>query len=789
MKVSINWLKEFIDFKIPTEQLAERINLSVVEVDEIINFNNSLKGVVVGEIKEIKKHPNADKLSIAKVSIGKKVIQIIFGTLKLKVGDKLPVAVAPVILPTGLEVSKTQIRGIDSEGMIASNKELGLFEYTKSDVNFLNKEIKPGTPIAKALGIDDMVLNLDVLSNRPDLFSHYGVAREIGAILDKDINWPKIDLKEHEGKKINNLLEVEIKDKHLCSRYQARVITDVHVSESPAWLKNRLIVLGVRPINNIVDITNYVMLEMGQPLHAFDHNKLAGTQKKKIIIRKAHAGEEIITLDDKQRKLNKETLVIADQKEPVAIAGVMGGKDTEVEEKTKSIILESANFNWVSIRKTSRSLGLRTEAVIRFEKGLDPKLTEDAIERASQLIAEVAKGKVVSGRIDENYSKESLKKISLDLNRLDKLLGYKVSKDKIKNIFSHLGIEVGSNNKVMEVNVPYYRKDLKEDVDLIEEVARISGYDKIPVTDLSGNISIPSQNEYDLIGDKLRNLLKGLGVIEVYNYTFVGESLLRIFGQNKENHYKLKNPLKPEHIYLRQSLLFSMIEAASFNARNFSEFNIFEISDVFKQGTNKFPNEEKKLSILNYLKDNSFLKLKGILENLFLSLNIENLIFKPSKNQENYWHPQRTADMFVDGVFIGRMGEIHLEIANKFEFKNRISVVEIRIKDMLLKKKEKIFKSFSRFPKIILDIAIVVDEKILEANIRKEIINSAKGLIIDVELFDVYRGSQVEPGKKSLAYHITYQSNERTLTDEEAESIQSKIIGHLLKKFKAKIRG
>ncbi len=789
MKVSLNWLKEFIDFKISVKELAEKINLSMVEVEETIDFKKVYKNVVVGEIKEIKKHPHADRLQIAKVSLGKKTIQIIFGTLKLKIGNKLPIAVAPVILPTGLEVERTHIRGVESQGMIASNKDLGL-DYSDSEVIFFGEELKTGTPLVRALKIDDIVLNLDVLSNRGDLFSHIGVARDIGAILGKKIKGPEVKFSEDKSKKISDFLEVFTKDRKLSPRYQARVITDVKVKESTIWLKNRLVVLGIRPVNNIVDITNYVMMEMGQPLHAFDYDKLDGNNKrKKIIIRTARTGEKIVTLDGKERKLVKSILTIADSKKPIAIAGVIGGKDTEVDKKTKTIILESANFDWVSIRKASRILGIRTEAIVRFEKGLDPNLTEKAIERALQMISQNSRGKIVSGKIDNNYSKDIHKTVELRLDRLNNFLGQKNSLLGVKKILTSLGMDTLLKGEKIIVNIPTFRMDIKEEVDLIEEVARISGYDKIPTTFAVGEIMPPLKDKTIEVERNAKNILKGIGVTEVYNYSFVGEELLRKFSETTKEYFKLQNPLSLEHAYLRKNLAFSMIDTADFNAKNFDEFSIFEISRVFIQKKSKFPEEERKLAVLTYSKKESFYKLKGILEGLFCELGIKVPVFESNnRNHNSLWHPQRVAYISVKGDRIGKIGEIHPEIIEKFDFKNKLSFCEIDFSKLIKKQKVKTFVSFSKFPKVVLDIAITVDEKLHEADIRKLISKIDTELISDIELFDIYRGRQIETGKKSLAYHITYQSNKKTLTDEEVNAVHSKVIKSLSSKFNAKIR-
>lgn len=796
MKISLNWLKEFVDFKLSAKELAEKISMSLVEVEEIIDFEKLYKGVIVGEIKEIKKHPNTDKLSMARVLIGKKTIQIIFGGLNLRVSNKLPIALAGAVLPTGLEVKKTQIRGIESEGMIASNKELGL-DYAEDEITFFGNNVKTGISVVKILGMHDIVLNLDVLSNRPDLFSHFGVAKEVGAILRKKIKAPKIKAIEAADKKINDLLEIEVKDKDLCPRYQARVIAEVKVGESPFWLKNRLMVLGIRPVNNVVDITNYVMMELGQPLHAFDFNKIESIKisnlksqipPKKIIIRRAKRGEEIVTLDEKERKLTKDILVIADVQKPIAVAGVIGGKDTEVEDETKTVILESANFYWAAIRQASRILGVRTEAVNRFEKNLDHNLTDIALDRAAQMISQIAKGKILQEKIDKNYAKDAPKTVELRIPRLNKFLGQNISSQKIRQILASLGMEIFLKDEKIIAKIPSFRKDINEEADLIEEIARLSGYDRIPTTSPVGEVVPPPKNLDYETENRIKDIFKGLWVTEISSYTFVGEELLRKFGQKTAGFYQLQNPLSPEHTYLRKNLIFSMVEVAESNAKNFEEFSIFEIARVFGEGKSKFPKEKRMVSILVYHKMEPFYKLKGILEGLFEELGIKNISFGQLKNHSDYWHPQRTANILVNGISIGKIGELHPEVWERFDFKNRVAVSEIDFSELVKRQEIKIFTPISKFPKIVLDMAVVVNEKLQEADIRREIVKAGKGLVESIKLFDVYRGAQIGTLKKSLAYHITYQSKQKTLTDEEANSIHQAIIKVFSLKFNAKIR-
>lgn len=787
MKVSLNWLKEFVDIKIKAERLADKISLSSVEVDEIIDFGKMFKGVYVGEIKGIEKHPNADNLSIIKVSFGKKRLQVVFGGgFKFKVGQKLPFAVAPVTLPTGRLVEKRNLRGVESQGMIASNKELGI-DYNGDEITFFDSKVKVGTPFAKSLGLDDIVLDLDVLSNRPDLFSHIGVAKEIAAIMGYKIKHPELIGPKEDKEKVTRYLDIEVRDKKLCPRYEARVIRDIKVEPSPLWIKNKLIALGIRPVNNIVDITNFVMMELGQPLHAFDADTLSGGKKKKIVVRRAKSGEEIKTLDDKKRRLAKDILLITDSKKPIAVAGVMGAKDTEVSDNTKNIILESANFNWVSIRKSARILGLRSEAVTRFEKGLDPEMTTHALDRAADLISQISGGRVLAGKLDINNLEKKKKVIKIKINRIAQVLGKEFSVTKIVKALESLGMIAKIDKLYLEITIPTFRRDLNQPVDIIEEVARMIGFDNIPTTVPVGEIVPPISNQEVEFAYDLKDTLSGMGLDEVYTYTFIGQDLIEAFGDNPRSYLTLKNPLKPEHAYLRQGLIYSMINLVSLNAKNFTDFSIFEIAKVFKKTKSKMPEEQKKLCFAFYGED-SFFEAKGIVETLASYSNIEQPIFNSLSRKISYFHPKKSAEILLGDRKIGIIAEVHPDIRDKFDIKNRLTIVEMDFCSFMKARKEKTYKPYSKFPPVLFDLSLVVDERVAEASVRTEIKRSGRGMISEVDLFDVYRGTQIKIGEKSLAYHIYYRSDDKTLTEEEVKEIHDKILRKLKNEFKARVR-
>lgn len=786
MKVSFSWLKEFVNISEPPEKIADRFAISTAEVEEIIDFRKLYKDILVGEIKEISKHPNADHLSVAKVALGRKRIQIVFGgNLYLKVGNKLPVIMAPGKLPNGLLVEKRNLRSVESQGMIVSNKELG-YDYNGDEIMFFGKGVKSGEHLFSVLGLSDVVMDLDILSNRPDLFSHIGVAREIAAITRKKIKYPELAVLEDESNKAEKYLDVSIFDKKSCPRYSARVISNLKVGESPDWIKKRLISLGVKPINNVVDITNYVMFELGQPLHAFDYDKLFG-KKKKIVVRCAKPGEEITTLDDKKRKLTKDILLITDSKKPIAIGGVMGGKNTEVSQDTKRIILESANFNWTSIRKASRTLGLRTEAVNRFEKGIDPKLTLFGLDRAARLISEVASGVVAKGIVEKKNDREKAKKIDLRAERVNKILGTTLTSEKISKLLSFLEISSKKRGDVLEILVPFFRTDIINEIDIVEEIARMFGYDNIPVTNPVAEITTPSLNEHIKEEKSIKSILRSVGFSEVYTYSFVGEELISNFFDTIKDYFELKNPLKPEHTFLRKTLIYSLVETASANAKNFDEFSIFEISKVFNKQESKYPKEDRKIGIASYGKD-PFYKVKGALEEIFERLNVKKYAFDQVSEKRSFWHPQRVAKISINNKTIGVIGEIHPKLEEKFDLKNDFAICEIDFEKLINEKEQLKYNPYSKYPKVIYDVAFIVDERTEEKEVRRLIKLSGGNIVSDITLFDVYRGRQIETGNKSLAYRISYQSPVMTLTEEETKKIFQKTIKEVEKKFKAKVR-
>jgi len=648
----------------------------------------------------------------------------------------------------------------------------------------------------------DYVLDIDVKPNRAgDCFSHQGIAREISAITGLSFSEPSFKaLKEEKKTKAKDFVSVEfneflihftveVKDKRACPRYSAKVITDVKVGPSPKWIQDRLKVCGLRPINNIVDIANYVMLETGQPLHAFDGQKLEG---RKIIVRFAKEREKIVTLDEEKYDLDENILVIADVKKPVAIAGIKGGKLPEIDKKTKIVVLESANFNPQVIRKGSKKLNLKTDASLRFEHGIDPNLTEFAINRAAFLIQKIAKGKVSYGLVDVYNKKVLPQRIKLDLNYVEKLLGVKVPKKEIKNILKKLGFQCKSirdsygkedkssslpfaTARVIEVRVPTWRLDISIQEDLIEEIGRIYGYDKIPCISPISSLVLPQKNLNIFWEDFTKNILKEAGFTEVYNYSFFGEEEAKLFGY-EEKLIEVENPLSQEYKYLRASLIPNLLKNVKKNQRYFPKIKIFELGKIFQP-----PKSENRI-LVGVITGDAFYEVKGVVDLLLNKLGIANIWYDEYPNElkrsKTFWlHPQKCAEIKVDHQKIGFLGEVSPKILSRLDIKERTVLFDIDFEKLSqLASEEHEYRPISKFPSAVRDIAVLVSRNVKIAEVLNKIYDTGGKIIRDVDLFDIYEGKEIPAGKKNLAFHIIYQTQDRTLSSEEIDELQNKII-------------
>lgn len=791
MKVSYKWLKELVNFDWLPEELAAKLTDAGVEVETITPLGKGLERIVVGEIKGIQKHPQADNLSICEVEIGSEFLQIVCGAPNVKEKAKVPVALIGARLPTGMEIIKTTLRGVDSFGMICSEKELGIGEDQKG-IMILGSELKIGLPISVALDLEDFVLDLDLTPNRADCLSIIGVARDVGALFGSSVKKPQIKFNETD-ELTKDWAEVEIEDSSACPRYAARVIKDVKIKSSPFWLKRKLESVGMRPINNVVDITNFVMMETGHPLHAFDYDLFS---QRKVIVRRAEDGEKFITLDEVERTLNNEVLLITDGKRPVAIAGIMGGMESEVSTDTKNVLLESAYFDPKVIRRGRIFLGISTEASQRFERGVDPNGVVNSANRVCQLLEELAEGKVLKGVVD-NYSSPIMPaQVILRPHRVNQILATNLKSKEMVQILKRLDMEVRENQD-LQVRVPTFRPDLSREIDLIEEITRIYGYDKIETSlRASGNLVTPISEEDKLVTN-LRRLLVGKGFFEVLTNNLVDPRILKKLCPDLST-VNLQNALSEEMSVLATSLAQSLLSVISWNKnRKEEDLRIFELGKVYIAKENELPEERLHLCLALLGKrepihwgmedtEVDLYDLKGVLEslvdNLYLSFRLD-----PQKNA--LLKSDNSFEIKIDDETIGISGEVAEEILELFEIEDKVFAAELDFEKLLACiPKKKAILPLPKFPPVDRDIAMVIDEEILSERISDKIKMVGGDFIEELSLFDLYRGKQIPPGKKSLAYSIRYRSKDKTLTDEEVEKIHQKVISKLKKSFGASLR-
>lgn len=807
MYVSLNWLKEFVELsKNQTpESLANLLTLKTAEVESITDEAKSLDNMVTGLVLEIQKHPNADKLKLAKVSLGKETLQVVCGGANLKEGMYIAFAkVGSKVRWHGegdlITLEKAVIRGIESSGMIVAASEIGLSELQKGPQDILDLSAtkpRPGTPIAEIFKKNDVILEFDnkSLTHRPDLWGHYGIAREIAAITNSKFKPLKPNVKiPTKGESV----KVTVEDHALCPRYCGLIINNIKVTESPDWLKARLRSTKHGTHNNVVDVTNYVMAELGQPMHAFDKNYI----KKGIIVRHARHNEKITTLDNKQRTLNEDVLVIADHEKPVAIAGVMGGENSGINEKTTSIILEAATFNSSSIRRTSTKLNLRTEAVQRFEKALDPLLAELSIKRAAELILKICPGAKIAGPITDvkEFSNKPLK-VKLDIEKANSKIGIKLSAKEIKEILESLEFKVAGEKtagKILTVEIPSFRatKDVNIEDDLIEEISRIYGYDKIPATLPTLPTKLPMENTERFKKHRAREILSyGLGLDEVYNYSFYGTKEINDCLLQETGHLKLLNYLSQDQSHLRISLVPNLLKNLQENIKNFDEVKIYEIGRTYKDVDKYYPLEEKKITGAILIKEKSskpFYEAKGIAEEILAKFNVPNT--KITKEvAKPYAHPTKAISYLDQNAqTLAEVFMLHPTVSKNHDLQNySIAFFDINFTQLVkigATTTDRTYQKIARFPSIKIDVSVLVDKTIEIAKIAEAIKSADRELISETELFDIYEGQGIEPNKKAPAFRITLQASDRTLTDEEMAKVQTKIFINL-EKLGGKIRG
>ena len=807
MNVTLNWLKNYIDFEFSPSELADRLTMLGVEVESIKQLGAELEGVVVGSVTSIRPHPNADKLVLCQVDIGEtEELQIVCGAPNVREGMLAPVATIGATLPTGLTIKRAKLRGETSHGMLCSEKELGLSEDAAGLME-LPTDTPLGTSLSEALGLDDVVFELEITPNRPDCLSLIGVAREIRAETGNPLKLPEVELKEDETD-IQKITSVTIEAPNLCPRYAARVIRGVKVGQSPAWLQQRLESVGVGVINNIVDITNFVLMEYGQPLHAFDYHKLA---ENRIVVRRATAGEHITTLDEIDRELTPDMLVIADAEKPVALAGIMGGYDSEITETTADVLLESAYFDPSSVRATAKTLGVSTEASYRFERGADPGIVLAALDRAVQLIAELAGGSICKGTVDVYPGQQPLTQIQLRPERVNFILGTAIEATEMAQILSDLGfdVEAGSTENrqadeetsPLRATVPTFRSDITREIDLIEEIARVYGYDNIPTTLPKGDIPVPAPKPSTEVRKRIKHFLLAAGMMEAINYSFCAPNCFDKIRLNADDPLrstlKLQNPLSPEMSVLRTTLLPSLLENAQHNRNHqIDTIALFEIGSVFiRNGAKQEP--ERVTGVLagqigdgvysNPYREPDFYDIKGLAEGILEVCGIVDYTLQ--KTDVSTFHPGRNAAVLLDDRQLGTFGEAHPEVLENYDLPYKAYLFDFDMEalvDAAIFAKR--FEPIPVYPKVERDLAIVVDEEVL-SDMPTELIYATGGELVEsVRLFDVYAGEQVPEGKKSLAYAITYHSATETLTDKAVNALHDKVVKRLNQELGAELR-
>ena len=805
MKASLEWLQEYSDIDVNCLELGDILTMTGSKVEEVIQTGTDIKNVVVGKILEIEKHPNADKLVITKVDVGNEVIQIVTGANNIKVNDIIPVAKDGAELPNGVKIKTGKLRGVESCGMMCSLGELNLSindypEQIEDGIMILGEKYEKdlGKDIVEVLDLKEEIIDFEITPNRPDCLSIEGLGRETAASLNKPFKNPRKNIDELQvpDKKEIEGLKVDITAPDLCYRYIARVVKNVKVGPSPDWMKKRLKACGMKSINNIVDITNYVMLEMGQPMHAFDINSISG---KHITVRRAENGEKITTLDETERVLDEKDLVIADEEKAVAIAGVMGGLNSEIEKDTQTVVFESAMFYGGNIRKTAKKVGLRTESSARYEKGLSTENTLRAINRAVELVKLLGAGEVVEGKIDVYPTKQKINKIKLDVDKINTLLGTNISKQEMIDILEKVDIKVENDMAI----APYFRMDLEFVADIAEEVARFYGYDKLETTLVRAGTTIGVRTKEQKIENKIQEILVTNGLSEIYTYGFLSEKDLEKSKIKKElidNAITIINPLGDEFKLMRPTTIPSMMQilAGNNNKKN-QNVKLFDISRNYKNIDNQVekgevPLQENILTIGMYGEDINFYTLKGLVENILEATNVNRYDIERETTNESY-HPGRCANLKVGIDTIATFGEVHPEVLMNYEINKRVYLAEINItKIVKYSRANKKYTEVPKFPAAERDIAVIVDEDVQVGDIEKAITKKCKKLLKgqkgleELKLFDIYRDERIGENKKSIAYSLIFRDKTKSLSDDEINPVMGEITKELEEKFGAELR-
>lgn len=795
MLISLDWLKQYVDIKEDIKELENTLTMIGQEVEAIDEQGKDLANVVIGQIVEYGKHPDSDKLTLLKVNIGKEELQIVCGAPNHKLGDKVVVATIGAVLPGDFKIKKSKIRGVESFGMLCSEVELGL--GTDGDGIIILPEDAPlGVEYREYKKLNDVIFELEITPNRPDCLSYVGIAREIAAYYGRKIKCPEFKSKSIIESINNGHIDIKVEDKDRCKRFAGKIIKNVKVGESPEWLKKRLLSMGLKPINNVVDATNYILFECNQPLHAYDLSKI---QDRKIVVRKAEKGEKIVTLDGVERELNNQELVVADSEKVLGIAGIIGGEESKVTEDTKEIFLECAYFTPDNIRKTSKNLGVATDASYRFERGLDIENVVEVLERAAELISQLTDGDILEGNIDRYLEKPTKIEIPLNIDKLRKFMGKTIEVETVGKILTNLGIEIKTlNQTTLIATPPSYRGDLTRTADLYEEIIRMYGFENIENKMPKENIRPGVKDKVTLLVDNAKEILSKIGLQEVINYSFIPKEAVKILGI-EEKVVEISNPISDDMAIMRPTLIYSLLANVRDNLnRNQNGLNFFEVSKVFAPKDDGLADETLRVGIVLAGKETKtlwapkpeaydFYDLKGYVEKFLNHFGVAKYQLERSENKN--FHPGRSADIKIGKFLVGTFGEIHPDLAEKMEIKKErayIAELDLTILQNYRAKKVK-YEKIVKYPEVTRDLAIVLDRDVLVGKMLDDI-KKTSNFIESVAIFDVYQGERVEANKKSVAISIVLRKENGTLEENEITTTVEKILNVISKNYKGEIR-
>ncbi len=798
MNSSKSWIKAYVpDLNCTDQEFFDAMTLSGTKTEGYTRLDKNLEKIVTGQIKEIAPHPDADKLVICQVDIGSEILQIVTGAQNMKEGDKVVVVLdggrvagghdGGPMPEEGIKIKAGKLRGVPSAGMMCSIEELGSTrdfypEAPEEGLYILPEDAQIGADAVELLGLHDTVFEFEVTSNRVDCYSILGIARETAATFNLPFNAPKVEVKEEADGNAADMIDVEIKDTDLCSNYCARVVKDIKIAPSPEWMQRRLSSVGIRPINNLVDITNYVMMEYGQPMHAYDMSTIAGN---KIVVKRAADGDTFVTLDGQERKLDSNVLMICDGEKEVGIAGIMGGENSMITDSVDTVLFEAATFNGPNIRKSAKRVGLRTDASGLFEKGLDPANALDAINRACQLVVELGCGKVVPGVVQVGLPIKPLKRFGLEADKINKLLGTDISKDEMIKILNKE--EVMYDEAADEVIIPSFRQDLNQMCDIAEEIARFSGYDKIPMT-LPKNSATTGGITFKMtVEKKAREIAQFCGFSQGYTYSFespkVFDKLLLPADAKEREAIKISNPLGEDFSVMRTISLNGMLTSLStnYNRRN-KDVRLYEMGNIYVPKSlplTELPDERMQFT-LGFYGEGDFFSMKGVVEEFLDSVNMLSKVTYDPKAGKSFLHPGRQANIVYDGTVIGYLGEVHPAVCDNYNIDDRVYVAVIDMPFVVENANfDTIYTGIAKFPAVTRDISMVVPKAVLAGDIEGMIRQRAGKKLESLELFDIYEGAQIKPGFKSMAYSLAFRDKEKTMEDEEVNNAMKKILNGL----------